>query len=76
MQIQIKKSLGCEKGSPQTEKVPIQISFSFKWSENKVSPHVAFTLMNMTILKGGGRVTNIIKYYSTECKQMGINNML
>ena len=54
MQIQIKKAFGYKKKrSLQTEKVLMQIWFSFKWSEIKVSPHVAFTIGDHDHFKGG-----------------------
>ena len=47
------KSLRIKKRSPQTEKALMQIWFSFKWSEIKVSPHVAFTFGDHDHFKGG-----------------------
>ena len=50
------KKPSAEKGSPQTEKAPMQIWFSFKWSKIKVSPHVPSHLVIMKLKGGGGHV--------------------
>ena len=49
--IQIQKSHGLKK-LPQTEKAPMQIWFSLKRSEIKISPHFAFSFGNHDYFKG------------------------
>ena len=46
------KSLRLKKRSPQIEKALMQICFSFKWREIKLTPHVTFTFGDYDHFKG------------------------